>query len=242
MIAQVARVILLATIQIGSLTANNFYTYFCANYAECKGNYSNTQRLYNQMLKDNPSIYVYKGYIPFLFGINDHKAIVNLIPTLDTTFTSDPDIQQLFALSLEKLGNQQESDARFIVLNNQFKDNQVIAFKTATIFLQRKENENALATIDNFLNSSPKKSNNFIFYFLKAQIYVQLNNLEKALDSITTCLKLHPQFDKGWLLFALLNEQAGKLTDAVQGYSTFLELAGDNKEVAQRLIQLKMKL
>ena len=137
---------------------------------------------------------------------------------------------------------QRESDDRYLKLANQFKTDQTIAFQAANIYMRRKEPENAIATIDSLLNNSPRKPNNFIFHFLKSQIYVQLNNKEKALESIKACLAMQPRFDKGWLLLALLEEQAGRLGEAIKGYTTFLETTtGGNHDIERHLLQLVFK-
>ncbi|HZW61371.1 MAG TPA: tetratricopeptide repeat protein [Candidatus Babeliales bacterium] len=222
--------------------ANNLYSYFWANYEQFSGNYPGAQKWYQQIVKEHPSLYVYKGYIPFLFETNNFDIIARLAPTIDTAFEHDPEIQQLIAQSMQKLGRNKEADERFIKLNNEFKSNQIIAFQTANIYLSRKEPENALTTIDNLLNSSPKKANNFIFHFLKAQIYTQMNNKEKALESVKASLAMHPHFDKGWLLLALLEEQAGRLQEAIKGYTAFLEKTdGTHQDIEQHLLQLVYK-
>ena len=53
--------------------------------------------------------------------------------------------------------------ARLIMLNEQNKSNQELAFKVVQMYLERAEPENALKVINNLLNSSPRRPNNFIF-------------------------------------------------------------------------------
>ncbi len=223
--------------------ARDVHNYLWANYNQFSGNDYKAQERYHELLNQKSSPYFYKGYIPLLSELLDHhKEIVDLIPSIDEHFKDDPEIQQLFAQALQKTGNQKESDERYIKLSNKFKNDQTIAFQTANIYIRRKEPENALITIDNLLNNSPKKSNNFIFYFLKSQIYVQLDDPQKALENTKLCLSLHPYFDKGWLLLSLLEEQAGRLNEAIKGYTTFLELSTTkNQDIEQHLLQLIFK-
>ena len=108
-------------------------------------------------------------------------------------------------------------------------------------YVRRKEPENALLTINAFLNNTPRRPNNFVFYFLKTQIYLQLSKFTDALNSIHACLELHPNFDRGWLLCASLSEKEGKIKEALAGYANFLELAPANPTIEKHLCALMLK-
>lgn len=224
------------------VTANDIHYYFWANYQAFHNNGPQAHLWYKKLLENNPPIYIYKGYVTFLFAANAHAHIVQLMPHLESPFENDIDIQLIFAQALQHTGNTKASHEKFIKLSNQFKTNQATIFQAAHIYVNQKEPENALKIIDTLLNSSPKRSNNFIFHFLKAQIYVQLQEPEKALAAVTACLEMHKQFDKGWLLFALLQEQKGELTQAISGYTTFLEVSQTkNPAIQNHLLQLAYK-
>jgi predicted Zn-dependent protease len=78
---------------------------------------------------------------------------------------------------------------------------------------------------------------------MKAQIYIQLNKKKEALAAVQKSLEMHPRFDKGWLLLALLHEQENQLNEAIKGYTNFLEITGEsNKEVEQHVLGLIFKL
>lgn len=223
------------------LTMQNVHTYLWANYQQFKGD-PNTHAWYEQLLATNAPVHVYKGYVNYLYDSGNFKQIVALLPKLETAFAQDADIQLIFARALEKVGAQAQADEKVIKLNNQFKTHQEIAFQAANVYVRRKEPENALRAIDDLLNNSPRRPNNFLFHFLKAQIYVQLNNPTEALKSVRASLDMYPHFDKGWLLLAILEEQQGKLEGAIKGYTQFLELSGgNNQEVEQHLLQLVFK-
>jgi predicted Zn-dependent protease len=225
-----------------ALSTNAIHNYFWANYQLFNNNAVEAQRWYNKLLTSNPPIYFYRGYVSFLFGVKAYAEIVKLIPKLDTHYHDDVDLQLIFAQALMGVGNTQASNDLFIRLSNQFKTNQAAVFQAAQIYMSKKEPENAIAVIDSLLNSSPKKSNNFIFHFLKAQIYVQQQDNTKALSAVTACLEMHRHFDKGWLLFALLQEQKGELTDAIAGYTNFLETSAvKDPSIQQHLVQLAFK-
>ena len=175
-------------------------------YNRNKGDFKTAGKWYQQILSNNGSVYTYKGYIHLLFDTGQYNRIIDLMRSLslDKKFDNDANLQIIFATVLEKTGNQTQADNLLITLSDQFKGNQEIAFRVAQIYLRRKEPENALIVIDNLLNCSPRKPNDFIFYFLKAQINTQLNKYEDALKSVKKSLEIHPNFDKGWILLASL--------------------------------------
>src|SRR5438477_762760 len=222
-------------------TTTVFHRYLWANYNHFSGKLTTAHNWYSSLFSSHHSLYSYKGYLHFLFDTKQYVKITELIPSLDKKFEKDPEIQLLFVLALEKNKQTQEADSRLIKLNSSFKSNADIALRTTQAYVRRKEPENALSTIDTFLNNSPRKSNNFIFYYLKSQIHLQISQLPEALSTVTVCLDMHPQFDKGWLLFATLQEQKGEIQKALQGYATFLELSGGNNTVEKHLFSLMLQ-
>ncbi len=222
--------------------ADNLHRYLWANYKQSGGNLSQAQQWYQKTFDSGGSIYTNKGYIHFLNDANRYGEITQLVPKLDTAFTDDPDIQLLFALAFKKTGKTAQADDRLIRLSRKFKHNSEIIFHVADTYVRRKEPENAIAAIDDFLNNAPRRANNFVFYYLKAQIYMQLNKHDEALKNVNESLKIHPHFSQGWLLFALMQEQAGKINEAIKGYTTYLEMSpGTNRQIEQRLLQLVLK-
>ena len=163
------------------------------------------------------------------------------MPSLNKKFAQDPDVQLIFVQALKKTNQTKKADDLIITLSQSFKTHAEIALFAAQTYILRQEPENALLTIDAFLNSTPRRPNNFMFHFLQTHIYVQLNQFSLALESIQKCLEMHPHFDKGWLLCASLYEKQGKIKEALSGYATFLELSGGNSHIEQHLVSLMLK-
>lgn len=223
-------------------TVQNLHSYMLANYEQFAGKLERAGHFYSQIAPETDSRYIYLGYIPFLAATESNAQIVSLIAQLDEPFKNNLDMQLLFASALEKTGNKNDGYARLIMLNEQNKSNQELAFKVAQIYLARSEPENALKVIDNLLNSTARRPNNYIFYFMKAQVFLQLNKKPEALAAVKQCIESFPRFDKSWLLYAVLHEQEGKLEEAIKGYTTFLETSSEpNGEIQRHLLSLAFR-
>jgi tetratricopeptide (TPR) repeat protein len=220
---------------------DNLHRYMWANYNQFAGKQEIASRWYKEILNADASLYAYKGYAHLLFDAGQYKAMLPLLPKLEPLFAKDPILGLIFAQALDQTGHPQAADERIIALNDKCKNNQEIAYQTVGTYMRRKEPENALRIIDNFLNGSPRKPTHFVFYFLKSQIYAKLNNLPEALTNIQKSLEMQPYFDRGWLMLALLQENAGRIQEAIKGYTTFLEIAGPHGEVEGHLMQLLFK-
>lgn len=225
--------LLLCTTIANAHTGQDFHRYLWANYQQFDQQFTQAQHYYNPLLQSNPSPYAYKGYLNLLQETGQWAKIIGLLGTIDTTFAQDVEIQMIAAQALERTGNQNACDERIIKLNDQCKTNQELAFGAAQIYQRRKEPENALKVIERYLNATGDKANNFIFHFMKSQIYVQMEKKPQALASVKKSLELYPKFDKSWLLMAILEEQAGRIEQAVSGYTHFLQETQDSKTVVQ---------
>ena len=218
------------------------HRYMLANYYQFAGDLKNAAHWYSQIAPEEASRYIYLGYIPFLAATESNDQIVSLIAQLDEPFKNNLDMQLLFATALEKTGKKNDGYSRLIMLNEQNKSNQELAFKVAQIYLARAEPENALKVIDNLLNSTARRPNNYIFYFMKAQVFLQLNKKSDAVAAVKQCIESYPKFDKSWLLYAVLHEQEGKLEEAIKGYTTFLETSNEpNGEIQRHLLSLAFR-
>lgn len=243
----------LSTLLLSSLVFNmatarvdetdRFHNFLLANYEQAKGAHDKAHKGYQRLLlSPDAPIHLYKGYVPLLAATRNYQQIVLLMPKLSAHFENDPDIQLIFGQALEHVGKHKEADDHYIKLSRQFKTHQEIIFQAVNSYRRNKERSNAIQVIDDLLNNSPKKPNNFIFHFMKAQLYTELSDSNNARQCLDTSLKLYPHFDKGWLLFGMLEEQAGKLDDAIDGYKKFLELSGTpNQQLERHLLELLIK-
>ncbi len=224
------------------LQANDFHRYIWANYQQFSGNSQQAEKWYD-LISEAPqqSVFTNKGYLHFLHDHGNHTRIVQLMPKLEETFKNDPDIQLIFVLALRKAGKIQEADDKLLRLSHSFKLHPEIVFQATETLVRRKETKNALSLIDDYLNSSPRRPNNFIFYYLKAQIYMDLKEFQQARSQIQQCLEVHPHFPQGWLLLAMVEEQSGQIEQAIKGYNSYLEIIGPNQQIQRHLLELVFK-
>lgn len=218
------------------------HQYMWANYYQFEGDYPKAAIWYNKLFMQDAPVHVYKGYLMFLHETGSYAKIVGLLPIVEKKFEKDADIQLLLAQALDKVGQSKQAHEKILELAKTHPTHPEIVFQAVHLYVQRKEPEQGIKAIDAFLNNSPRKNNNFIFYFMKSQIYLQQGNKEQALAQVKQCLDMQPGFGKGWLMLALLEEQQGRLDQAIKGYTTYLETEGaGNKQIQQHLIELAFR-
>lgn len=222
--------------------AQSYHEFLWANYHQYGKNKREAQSWYTKLLSKNTSRAVYKGYILFLFEQQQFDKIVKLIPKLDVSFAKDVEIQRIFALALDRVGRNRESTNRILALNAQFKQDAEVAFQAVQIYMQKREIENAIITIDQFLTKQSRHPTDSLFYFLKSQCYLLLAQFDNARDAVKKSVEIQSHFDRGWLLLALLEEQTGQIDAAIQGYTRFLEVTNlPKQQIQQHVFDLALK-
>lgn len=224
-------------------STNDLHYSFWADYNQFNNRPQVAMTWYNKALskKDVPG-YRYKGLLHLFKRTNNVDKIISFIPSLEKSCCNDTEIQLLFAQSLQEAGQHAAADQKFLSLLHRAKDNQRIAFQAAQIFMKRKEPENALLTIKDYLAHTQGNPNNFIFHFLAAQAYLSLDKKKEAIEQLAQSVSLNPSFDKGWLLYALLNEQTGQIARAVEGYTNYLQETDEpSAQIQEHLLRLAFK-
>jgi len=213
--------------------------YLWANYQLYRGNLHTASRWYQELIKSHHSCHTYKGYLTFLHRSQRFADIARLTPKLKDVIKDDPDLRLICILSLKKVGQHEQAAHQLIALSQEFKNHFEIAYHATELLIDRKELHNALTIIDNFLNNAPKRNNHFVFYFLKAQLCSQLGKIKEAQENINICIEKQPHLDKVWLLFALIQEQAGSIEQAIKGYTTYFDLSSDRTgDLRKHLMEL----
>lgn len=208
------------------LSAHHLHQFMWANIDTFSNNQKRALQRYQHIA--GQSVWSYYGYIPFLFDHHKYDTIVSLAQKIDTHFSKNPQLQLLLALAYKKTNNHNEGDKRIATLAVQHPTQANIILRATQLYVDHKEPHKALALLEKYLNKSPHKTNNFLFYFLKGQIHAQLKEHTQALDNIEKCLHLHPSYSQAWLMRAVLEEQKGNIQNAITGYSQFLGLTNNS--------------
>lgn len=218
---------------------DTLHTSLWANFLHQSGKTQQAASWYKKLLTNATSLYSYQGLIHFLFSQKQFDAILSLIPTVDTIFANKTDIQKIFALSLYFSNQQDAALARLIALNKQVPQDADIAFITTQLLVQYNKPQEALSVINIALQGANRKPTDFMLYYLKGQILTTLSQFSEALEATKQSVALQSRFDKGWLLLAILQERAGHIEQAINGYTSFLDLSTENSpEIKQHLAQL----
>src|SRR5438445_9075665 len=142
---------------IAADSATTFHRYLWANYNHFSGNIPYAQDWYKKLFAANNSVYTYKGYLNFLADTKQFKQITALIPSLEKKFKNDPDIQLIFATALEKTNQIKKADNLIVMLSQSFKTHSEVTLRATQTYMRRQEPENALLTINAFLNNTPRR-------------------------------------------------------------------------------------
>lgn len=182
------------------------------------------------------SVWMYHGYIPFLFKHNRYQEIIDNKDLIESTF-DNPHILWLLAQSLKKVGRLQEAHERTIKLNKKHPDHPEITLNTAQIYIDRKEYTSALECLNTYLNKASHRGNAYVFHFLKAQIYNQMNNITQALASVEECLSLKSGYTQALLFRALLEQKLKETTSSPLIHQAQANNAEDGYETPKSLSQ-----
>jgi tetratricopeptide (TPR) repeat protein len=222
-------------------STNTLHHYMMGSFQSFQKDSVNAEKHYNKAFEQEISPYAYKGQLHNLYEQKKFAEIVALMPKLETIFKDHIDIQLIFAQSQLQTGDTKGYGERVITLNKKFTKSKEAAFQATQVYIDRKELENALTVINEFLDTNARTQFSFIFHFLKAQIYTQLNKKEEAIKSAHKAIKSNPRFDKAWLLIGLLEEQINNIPNAIDAYIKLLKLSTTNPKLEKHLLHLSFK-
>lgn len=218
--------------------AGNYFTYLKGSVDYMTGDFDNALLEFEKLEKKENSAYFYDRFIRFLFLTNQFDRIANLDQKIKNSFKDNLEIQRMFAQSYFYLGRGAKADLFLDKLTKQYPDDLQLSYFRAVSFIKRKQLDKALTYIQKCIKNPDLQEKHFLFYFLASKVYLQKNETEKSLKFINKSLELYPNFERGWLLKALLEEQQGKIKQAISGYKRFLDIAGQDESVEKQLVRL----
>jgi predicted Zn-dependent protease len=221
--------------------SNPYHIYLWSCYNQFEKKTSIVKDCFDVLINDDCSVYIYAGYIDYLFSTKQYKTIIQLISKIDSALGDHLETQLTLVKALELSGKNKEAEARIIALQNKFPTNAEVVYGCALAYMRNNQNMQAEKVLNHYLESTTEKPMHFIFYYLKAQIAAHDNKQNQAREYINKCLQLNPSFDQGWLFCGLLHELEGNLNEAISGYRNFLQIVGHDSAVEQQIMSLLLK-
>jgi len=191
-------------------TVDNFHSYLFANFLVEEGNLEKAGSYFSQLLSTKCSPYAYEGYFNYLYEKKDYKTLAKVLKETNSLFKTNRSVQLLYARTLSRTGNQEQTIALYQQLHDQFPRDEQVGYELALQYISSKQHDKALKTITTILNHSANSPKHFMLYFLQSVLYYQLNQPQLALSAIHKSLEQHPYFDKGQLWLHILQTQLAK--------------------------------
>lgn len=228
-----------ASQELPDQTAYNIMHHMLGEYERAGSNLDKATYHYSHIINTaNAPKQALKGYVQLLSSKKQYQEIIALVPKLDAAFDHDPIVELAIIDALEHTKEKKQAIDRLLKVVFKYPKHQEIVFRAVQAYAAMQELDNAIHTIDTYLDSPTPMPSAFMFHFLKAQILMQMGRREEALQSVKNSIKAQSHFDKSWLLHAVLEEQSGNIENAIKGFTTYLNLVGHDPAIQNHLMQL----
>ena len=218
--------------------AKKYFIYLKSTYQHMSGKLMRSLQSFEKLFSGDVPNYAYEGFIRLLHDLNQFEKINNLSNNVKQSFENNLDIQLIFAESLLNSNKDEQAETLFKKLVKKYPENEKVAYYAAVSYIKGNKPDKALEFINQCLEKPVLRSRYFLFHFLASKIYLSKKDNKKAMKSIKKSLELYPEFEKGWLLKAMLEEQQGKISDAISGYKKFLDIVGEDIAIEKQLVHL----
>ncbi|MCK4650696.1 tetratricopeptide repeat protein [Candidatus Babeliales bacterium] len=224
--------------QHNSQNDQKYLLYSNACYHHFSGKIDKSLKLFQKSFSNNFSVYIYEGFFRLLFDIGQFTKIIDLEKKVKGVFDNNLDIQLIFAKAFFGANIIDQAEKLFEKLVKKYPYNEPCTYYMTICYIKNNKIDKALQFIEKCIKNPSLRSKHFLFYFLASRIHLQSGNNQKALELIKHSLNLYPRFEKGWLFKALLEEQLGRVKNAISGYQKFLDIVGRDLIVEKQLINL----
>ncbi len=222
---------------------HHYHIYLWAHYNQNQKNHEIARSCYLILLANQPSPYIYSGFLEHLFYTGLHTALLQLMPFIEKSIQLTWQQKIMVAESLLAAGLAPDGLMLLEKLIKEEKNNPEIVLKISQAYLSNNNPVQALHHIDTYLSCNSKGGSAaiYLFYLSRAQILVMLNKKSAARETILKTIELQPKFEQAWLLLAILDEQEGNTSQAIKNYQQYLNLAGPNPLIKGELERLKFQ-
>ncbi|QQR49567.1 DUF3808 domain-containing protein [bacterium] len=222
--------------------ADQYAQFLAANYQYGKGNVQKALQSFRALLAKKHSPFVYDSFIQLLADTGQFDVIKKLYATkgkeFKELFKDQHEHDLILAQTYAFTGQEDKAEDLFQKLLKKFPDNPQIAYFTAMSYIKKNNIPKALEFLEQCIKNPQLAQKHFLFLFLQSKIYLDQKKYTEALRTIEASIKMFPQFDRGWLVKAMLMEQLGNTKEAIKGYKHFLDLTGGDEQIEKQLVQL----
>lgn len=215
-----------------------FYLYAKGSFLHKRGREQEAAYTFKELNALKPPTSALDTYISHLYDTYQFSAVVSFAETIKTTFKENWELQLLLAQAYLFLNMDSKAEELFCQLRQKMPFNEQVLYYSVLHQLKQNKAPQALAMLNEFLEKADLRPKHALFYFLKSKVLLSMNKAQESLESIEKSIELYPQFDKGWLLKAVLMEQMGKISDAINGYQRFLSIVQSDATIEKQLVSL----
>lgn len=211
----------------------------CADYASITRQ-PNAEKYYKKVLRCNSSQASQSNYCKHLFEHGEFAKFIEFSQKCPNLFGQN-NHDELYGFMLAQAYqavNDPRSATLFKELANLYPGNLEIAFYALSAYLQEEQYNQVLMMIKKLYANNRQAKFHYVFNFIAYQAHYALHNYVEAKKNLQRSIILHPKFEQGWLLMAVLEERLGNIENAKRGYQYLFDITGDTL-IAQKLMKLK---
>ncbi len=222
--------------------AGAYSLYLEATYLQQKGKVKEAISRFSELEKIIACPAVYGPYLQALFEAEQYKKMIVLYAQhkkdIHSLFEKNHLLQASVAQAHLATNQKQKAQALFTSLLKDHGDDAQTCYFIVVGYFKTHHVEAATKLLQRCLTNQALQPKHYLFNFLLSKAYLEQNKPTEALVCVEKSIAQFPKFDRGWLFKAVLQEQQGRISEAITGYKKFLDLAGRDKSIEKQLIQL----
>lgn len=214
-----------------------------ATYLHAHGDNDGALKSFTEIMRiGQASQYALEPYIQVLFDAEQFPALISVYEKnrkkIDVLMTKNHMTKAFVAQAYLSTGKEPRAKKMFDELVKERSDDVQLCYFIAVGYIKAGRKEAAVSFLQNCVGNPALKNKHYLFHFLLSKSYLELKRPNEAMTSIELSIAQFPKFDRGWLFRAILHEQQGKISEAINGYKRFLDLTGRDQSIEKQLVQL----
>lgn len=223
--------------------AESYDQFLRATYLHAHGDNEGALKAFAEIMHMQPaSQYAFEPYLQALFDGEQFTTLVAVYEKnrkkIDPLLAKNYMTRAFVAQAYLSTGKELKAKKMFDTLMKERSDDVQLCYFIAVGYLKAQRKETAVKFLQDCVGNPALKNKHYLFHFLLSKAYLESHRPNEAMASIELSIAQFPKFDRGWLFRAILHEQQGKTSDAINGYKKFLDLTGRDQSIEKQLVQL----